>query len=201
MFQRSIRSKKYQILKITLPHWNSATIQTPYPKLMIMVSFCWKIDILPKWNTKQLCFIDDVHEINDQSRCILSGPPCIHPVEIVPQWGVVIEPLPHPTYTTPRHYHRPHNCYEIATSHCMLRKPLYMTFTEPLYLRVWPRFSNWLKGIRVKIKKCKFAIWKVCDFKNVCMRCMHESACSRSSVWRSVYRNLILRIYMITQKL
>ena len=26
---------------------------------------------------KQFCFIDDVYEINNQSRCIISGPPCI----------------------------------------------------------------------------------------------------------------------------
>ena len=31
---------------------------------------------------KKIRFIDDVLEINDQSRCILSGPPCIgRPVE------------------------------------------------------------------------------------------------------------------------
>ena len=47
VFQMSIRSKKYQILKIILPHWKSATIQTPYPKLMILVSFCWKMNVLP----------------------------------------------------------------------------------------------------------------------------------------------------------
>ena len=50
----------------------------PYPKLMAMVSFCWKINFLTcKIKNKKICFIDDVLEINDQSRCILSGPPCI----------------------------------------------------------------------------------------------------------------------------
>ena len=32
----------------------------------------------PQRNKNQFRFIDDVLEINDQSRCILSGPPCIH---------------------------------------------------------------------------------------------------------------------------
>ena len=68
--------KSTRFWKITLPHWNSATIQTPYPKLMIMCHFVGKL-MFYKWNTKQFCFIDDVHEINNQSRCILSGPPCI----------------------------------------------------------------------------------------------------------------------------
>ena len=49
----------------------------PYPKLMVMVSFCWKMDFLPSKKKKKKSFIDDVLEINDQSRCILSGPPCI----------------------------------------------------------------------------------------------------------------------------
>ena len=48
----------------------------PYPKLMVMVSFCWKMNFLPS-KIKNIRFIDDVLEINDQSRCILSGPPCI----------------------------------------------------------------------------------------------------------------------------
>ena len=48
----------------------------PYPKLMVMVSFCWKMNFLPS-KKKKYRFIDDVLEINDQSRCILSGPPCI----------------------------------------------------------------------------------------------------------------------------
>ena len=51
-----------------------------YPKLMVMVSFCWKINFLPSKIKKQIRFIDEVLEINDQSRCILSGPPCIRPL-------------------------------------------------------------------------------------------------------------------------
>ena len=46
-FQGSLGSKKYQIWKTTLPHWNSPSIQMLYPKLMVMVSFCWKINFLP----------------------------------------------------------------------------------------------------------------------------------------------------------
>ena len=42
-----------------------------------MVSFCWKINVLPNKIKIQFCFIDNVHEINNQSCCILSGPPCI----------------------------------------------------------------------------------------------------------------------------
>ena len=53
-------------------------IQTPYPKLMIMVSFCWKMNVLPNKIKKQFCFIDDDYEINNQSCCIFSGPPCIY---------------------------------------------------------------------------------------------------------------------------
>ena len=49
----------------------------PHPKLMVMVSFCWKINFLPSKIKKQIRFIEDVLEINDQSCCILSGPPCI----------------------------------------------------------------------------------------------------------------------------
>ena len=52
---------------------NSPSIQMPYPKLMVMVSFYWKRNFLPS----KIVFIDDVLEINDQSRCIISGPPCI----------------------------------------------------------------------------------------------------------------------------
>ena len=44
---------------------------------MIMVSFCWKINLPHNKNKNQFRFIDDVLEINDQSRSILSGPPCI----------------------------------------------------------------------------------------------------------------------------
>ena len=47
---------------------------------MVIVSFCWKMNFLPqkkKKKKKKNRFIDDVLEINDQSRCILSGPPCI----------------------------------------------------------------------------------------------------------------------------
>ena len=44
---------------------------------MVMVSFCWKINFLPSKIKKQIRFIDDVLEFNDQIRCILSGPPCI----------------------------------------------------------------------------------------------------------------------------
>ena len=49
----------------------------PYPKLMVMVSFCLKMIFLPSKIKKQIHFIDDVLEVNDQNRCILSGPPCI----------------------------------------------------------------------------------------------------------------------------
>ena len=31
---------------------------------------------------KQFSFIDDVHEINNQSCCILSGPPCIYYIRL-----------------------------------------------------------------------------------------------------------------------
>ena len=55
---------------------NSPSIQMPHPKLMVMVSFCWKMNFLPSRIKKQIHFIDDVLEINDQSCCILSGPPC-----------------------------------------------------------------------------------------------------------------------------
>ena len=49
----------------------------PNPKLMVMVSFCWKMNFLPSNIKKLIRFIDDVLEINDQSHCILSGPPCM----------------------------------------------------------------------------------------------------------------------------
>ena len=42
-----------------------------------MVSFCWKINVLPNKILFLFCFIDNVLEINYQSCCILSGPPCI----------------------------------------------------------------------------------------------------------------------------
>ena len=45
---------------------------------MIMVSFCWKRNFPYNKIKNQFRFIDDVLEINDQSRCILSGPPCIY---------------------------------------------------------------------------------------------------------------------------
>ena len=46
---------------------------------MVMVSFCWKMNFLPSKIKKQIRFIDDVLiEINDQNRCILSGPPCMY---------------------------------------------------------------------------------------------------------------------------
>ena len=50
----------------------------PHPKLMVMVSFCWKMNFLPSKIKKQIRFIDDALEINDRSCCILSGPPCIY---------------------------------------------------------------------------------------------------------------------------
>ena len=77
LFQGSLGSKKEQIWETTLPHKNSPSIQMPYPKLMVMVSFCWKMNFLPSKIKKQIRFTDDVLEINHQSRCILSGPPCI----------------------------------------------------------------------------------------------------------------------------
>ena len=47
-----------------------------------MVSFCWEMNFphnkkKKKKKKNQFRFIDDVLEINDQSRCILFGPPCI----------------------------------------------------------------------------------------------------------------------------
>ena len=42
---------------------------------MVMVSFCWKMNFLPSKIKKQIRFIDDVLEINDQSRCIILGHP------------------------------------------------------------------------------------------------------------------------------
>ena len=60
----------------------------PYPKLMVMVSYCWKMKFLPSNIKKQIRFIDDVLEINDQSRWILSGPPCIN-YDI--RWDIVIK--------------------------------------------------------------------------------------------------------------
>ena len=44
---------------------------------MVMVSFCWEMNFLPSRIKNKSVFIDDVLEINDQSHCILSGPPCI----------------------------------------------------------------------------------------------------------------------------
>ena len=79
LFQRSRGSKNKHILKTTLPRSNSARIQTPYQKLMIMVSFCWRMNVLPKKKKKKkkICFINDVLKVNYQGCCILSGPPCI----------------------------------------------------------------------------------------------------------------------------
>ena len=49
----------------------------PHPKLMVMVSFCSKMNFLPTKIKNKAVFIEDVLEINDWSCCILSGPPCI----------------------------------------------------------------------------------------------------------------------------
>ena len=77
---------------------------------MIMVSFCWKINdhgvILlenecstKKKKKKKICFIDDIHKINDQSCCILSGPPCIEEItswyQIQHPWGLEISVVPY----------------------------------------------------------------------------------------------------------
>ena len=68
---------KYQILKITLPHFNSATIQTPYPKLMDMVSFCWKMNVLLnkiKNSVSSTMFM----KLTIKVVAFFSGPPCIY---------------------------------------------------------------------------------------------------------------------------
>ena len=56
---------------------NRARIQTPYPKLMIMRHFVGKWMFYQIKTQKQFRLSDDVLEINYQSCCILSGPPCI----------------------------------------------------------------------------------------------------------------------------
>ena len=74
---RIARVKKVANLEKDIASLKYPRIQMPCPKLMVMVSFCWKINFLPGNIKKLICFIDDILEINDQSCCILSGPPCI----------------------------------------------------------------------------------------------------------------------------
>ena len=60
------------------------------PKLMVMVSLYWKMNFLPSKIKKLICFIDDVLEINDQSRCILSGPPCIMKKVSLERYNIIL---------------------------------------------------------------------------------------------------------------
>ena len=82
----------------------------PYPKLIVMVSFCWKINFLPSKIKKQIRFIDDVHEINDQSRCILSGPPCISNTLSTSMIAVLVHSLRFDTFAHAHDYFN-ESCY------------------------------------------------------------------------------------------